>query len=603
MLAAALGVFGASFQSTLARSQKEQALFRQGGDLVVGSRRFTPAVQAAVAAAPGVEHVTPVAKDTVTLLDVLPRVSATLISLEPAAMAQTAWFRDDFAGQSLKDLLEPLLEVANDGPILTLDPALGIPIPADGDNLGVWVNVKDLESGPIHQGLNLWARLRDDTGRYRNILLGDLFDPSDTVKRANSASRIEPTNDPISSTAGPGDDSSASGNFGRGPNWIYVEGSIYGSAIAASTPSSRPSLGLVSFYFTKRSLSAIPPGSIILDEVTVWGSSFKEAGTAAGTGAGTIIEEFDEPARSRVKWKALANQAAEPDILEYEPGGGLRGGSGLRFTWGSPLVESNRGILLPAGHHILPAVGSLHFQPGQVVRLRDSKHVVPVVIRNVSRFFPTARTSVPFLLVDRDDYVEYVDRLPQGASDHPQQLWVSPAEGWDRQNVISSIIEAVPGFAWVRDRDRAVSLAGRNPLAGGAWNGLTVLAGSAIIVAVLLTLIIHSVVSVHTGRVDLSVVRALGFSRAQMIFSLTLERLLVAGLGIGFGSAIGVWLGRWVLGYLDITAAGQQVIPPMIVDMKGWLVALILASLVAATHYCPSFWPCFGYGGCKYTSC
>ena len=32
-----------------------------------------------------------------------------------------------------------------------------------------------------------------------------------------------------------------------------------------------------------------------------------------------------------------------------------------------------------------------------------------------------------------------------------------------------------------------------------------------------------------------------------------------------------------------VTATGQQVIPPMIVDMKGWLVALILASLVAAT--------------------
>ena len=580
MLAAALGVFGASFQSTLARSQKEQALFRQGGDLVVGSRRFTPAVQAAVAAAPGVEHLTAVAKDTVTLLDVLPRESATLISFDPAALAQTAWFRDDFAGQSLKELLGPLGEEANAGPISALDPALGIPIPADGEHLGVWVNVKDLESGPIHQGLNLWARLRDDQGRHRNILLGDVFESSEAANLANSASRKESPNDPTSLAADRGEESNASGNFGRGTGWIYLEGSIYGSVNPAPNPSSRPSLGLVSFYITKRSLSAIPPGSIILDEVTVRGSSLEEA----GPGAGTIIEGFDEPGpRSRVKWKALANQAVEPDILEYGPAAGLRGGSGLRFTWASPLVESNRGILLPAGHHILPAVGSLHFQPGQVVRLRDSKHVVPVVIRNVSRFFPTARTSAPFLLVDRDDYVEYVNRLPQGTIDQPRQLWVSPTEGWERQNVISSIIDAVPGFAWVRDRDRAVSLAGRNPLAGGAWNGLTVLAVSAIIVAVLLTLAIHSVVSVHTGRVDLSVVRALGFSRAQMIFSLTLERFLVAGLGIGAGSAIGVWLGRWVLGYLDIAATGQQVIPPMIVDMKGWLVALILASLIAAT--------------------
>lgn len=572
MLAAALGVFGASFQSTLARSQREQALFRQGGDLVVGGRSFTPAIQAEVASAPGVEHSTPVARDTVTLLDVLPRATATLFSFQPTAMAETAWFRDDFAGRSLEDMLEPLREEANTGPISAIDAKSGISIPVDAEHLGVWVNVLGLESGETNLGLNLWARLRDDEGRYRNIQLGNLFDPPDAVNPANSASREEILDDPPSLTADRGI-SDASGSFDPGPGWVYLEGPLYRSEVSAPASSPRPSLGLVSFYFTNRALFAVPPGNIILDDVTVKGTLLDEAGT--------IIESFDQPGL----WDALASQADESDIVEYDAIAGLRGGGGLKFTWGSPLVESNRGIFLPAGHYILPAVGSLHFQPGQVVRLRDSRHVVPVVIRQVSRFFPTASTSSPFLLVDRDDYVEYVNRLPQGLLEQPRQLWASPKEGWDRQNVISSINEAIPGFSWVRDRDRAVSLAGRNPLAGGGWNGLTILSVSVIVVAILLTLAIHSVVAVHSSRVDLSVVRALGFSRAQTIFSLTLDRVLVAVLGIGMGSGIGIWLGRWVLGYLDITAAGRQVIPPMTVDIKGWLVALILASLIAATLF------------------
>lgn len=562
MLAAALGVFGASFQSTLARSQKEQSLFRQGGDLVVGGRRFTPALQAVVAAAPGVEHLTPFARDTVTLLDVLPRDSATLFSFEPTAMTKTAWFRDDFAGQSLENLLEPLSEPITTGPISALDPAVGIPIPAGAERLGVWVDVYNLKSGANQLGLNLWARLRDDKGRYRSIQLGNLFDPPEEVNPAISANRKETLDDP-------------------GPGWIYMEGPLYRSVISAPSTSPKPNLGLVSFYLTKRALFAIPPGSIILDEVTVRGPSLTGPGNGGRLEVGMIIEGFENLG----PWAPFANQSDEPDIAEFDPGAGLRGGGGLRFSWVSPMVDSNRGIFLPAGHHILPAVGSLHFQPGQVVRLRDSKHVVPVVIRNVSRFFPTASTSAPFLLVNRDDYVEYVNRLPQGTLEQPRQLWASPKEGWDRRDVISSINDVIPGFSWVRDRDRAVSLAGRNPLAGGGWNGLTILSASAIIVAVLLSLAIHSVVSVHTGRVDLSVVRALGFSRVQMILSLTLDRALVAVIGIGIGSAIGLWLGQWVLGYLDITATGQRVIPPMIIDMKVWLVALILASLIAATLF------------------
>lgn len=578
MLAAALGVFGASFQSTLARSQEEQALFRQGGDLVVGGRGFTPTIQATVAAATGVEHSTPVGKDTVTLLDVLPRRSAALFSFEPTAMAETAWFRDDFAGRSLQDLLTPLSEDEHSGPISALDPVAGVPIPADAEHLGVWVDVFDLESGVINLGLNLWARLRDDTGRYRNIRLGNLFDPTETFSAASSASGDETISDTPSLTAGPGS-SGEPGIFDPGPGWIFLEVPLYGRGISASTTSPRPRLGLVGFYFTKRAIFAVPPGSIVLDNVTVRGSLLNEAGNVPGT----IIENFNDPGPEPGPWNALANQADEPDIVEYDESAGLRGEGGLKFSWTSPLVESNRGMQLPAGHQILPAVGSLQFQPGQVVRFRDSKHVIPVVIRNVSRFFPTASTSLPFLLVDRDDYVEYIDRLPQGKLEQPRQIWVSPAEGWDRQDVVTSINDATSGFTWVRDRDRAVSLAGRNPLAGGGWNGLTIVSISAIVVAIILTLAIHSVVAVHTGRVDLSVVRALGFSRAQTIFSLTLDRVLVAALGIGAGSAIGIWLGRWVLGYLDITAAGQQVIPPMIVDVKGWLVALILASLVAAT--------------------
>ncbi len=123
----------------------------------------------------------------------------------------------------------------------------------------------------------------------------------------------------------------------------------------------------------------------------------------------------------------------------------------------------------------------------------------------------------------------------------------------------------------------------RNPLAGGGWNGLTILGLSAVTVAVVLTLAMHAAVAIHTSRVDLTVARALGFSRAQIFLSLGLERLLVAVLGLGAGGAIGFGLGRWVLGFLDITASGRPVLPPMDVSVQGWLAALVFAGLAAAS--------------------
>ena len=128
-----------------------------------------------------------------------------------------------------------------------------------------------------------------------------------------------------------------------------------------------------------------------------------------------------------------------------------------------------------------------------------------------------------------------------------------------------------------------VDLAQRNPLAGGGWNGLTILSVSTLTLAALLALGTFAVVSVHASRIDLTVVRALGFSRLQTLLALALERIVVAVLGIGIGSALGIWLGWWVLGFLDITASGQPIIPPMIVTFHGGLITLVLVSLVMAT--------------------
>ena len=100
--------------------------------------------------------------------------------------------------------------------------------------------------------------------------------------------------------------------------------------------------------------------------------------------------------------------------------------------------------------------------------------------------------------------------------------------------------------------------------------------------AVVLALGTYAVVSVRTGRMDLSIVKALGLSNRQLALSLVLERVLIAVIAIASGSILGVWLGRWVLGFLDIDSRGNPLVPPIIVTLQGWLIALVIVEMTVA---------------------
>ena len=553
MMAAALGVFGASFQSSLAQSQQEQALYSMGGDLVLRGTRFSSADQEAAITTPGVQTGSPVGRDSVILLDGLPGANATLISFDASAIPEISWFRDDFSGKSLSDLLGPLGENRLPQPDTGQNTTPGIAIPSGGETIGVWVKVDELNQGLVREILNLWARIGDGEGRYDSLLLGELSG----AQPASSAVR---------------------------PGWIFLE-----AELPQNRTSTSRALTLVSFFISKGTTGAVSPGSIRLDDVTIKGSGLPTPGI--------VIEDYETSG----KWKPLPHQGDELDTVNYTSDGINVESSGLRFSWLEPLARAPRGVFWAPSPYPLPAIGSGSFHTGQLLRFRDDRQVLPVVIQDVIDFFPTLDPeSNPFLLVDRQDYRQLVQRLPQGDFKAPLEIWLSIEQRvtseqratseqgigdqeTDRDEVKTALRDRLAGFVSMQDRTAAVEVARRNPLAGGGWNGLTILAVAAIAVAVILTLAVHGVVAVHSGRVELTVARTLGFSSSQIFLSLALERLIVAALGIAAGSVIGAWLGRWVLGFLDITPRGNLVIPPMVVNFEVWLIGLVLAALAAAT--------------------
>jgi len=540
MMSAALGIFGAAFQTTLSQSQEDQALYDIGGDLVLTQIAFPASRererQRELLAVPGIQSVSPLLRDRGNLLGDLPGSRTKVLAVDPVTLPEVAWFREDFTTppRTLSELLIPLRLGDSGLPDLQGNLASGIPIPPEAEHMGIWVNTENLDTGFSGRSLKLNLRLLDAGGRYRNLSLGEF----EAQRAANETV----------------------------DGWMFMEAQIPTERVLLQLP-----LSLVSIFVSGSRFSRMPPGSISLDDVSTRG---------VGDADATVIEGFEQPGR----WTLLPHDREEPDVLEFTAEAARTGRSGLSFSWVHALETLPRGVLIPPGPFPIPAIGGAQFQKGQRIRVKIGTQVVPMLIRETTKLFPTVENpSEPFLVVPLKAYQQYIQRLSGGVVGRPEEFWMSVEETADRDQAIAGLREILPSRARIRDRRAAVDLARRNPLAGGGWNGLTLLSITTLTTAVLISLATHAVVSIRAGRVELTVVRSLGFSRMQIFLGLAIERVVVSLLGLLMGGAVGYWLARWVLGLLDQNARGQAIVPPAIFATQGWIIAVSILCLAVAS--------------------
>lgn len=521
MMAAALGVFGASFQTTLSENERDRIRYGLGGDLVISGSFFSTTLQANLAKTPGVEAITPIIRRPATFSNSLPGEFATLLAIDQDTLADTGWFRGDFSRKGLSELLKPLQRHTErpQGPIL----------PKEAETVGIWVKVKDLTESQgqtrFQLSTELWMRLADASGRHATLFFGALVYPVTEEE------------------------------------WRLYEAPIpEGGARGYELPFS-----VVSVFLSGDPSGRMPAGEIHLDDLTVKGSS-------------TQPIDLDQAA-----WVVMPNAEPQPDTIQSVRSAARTGRSGLKYTWRDADRGYARGILIPPGPFPIPAIGGPGLRPGQEVVVQSAGHLLPLVITDVVQYFPTLDPNTDrFALVPLDGYREYIERARAEFLSPPRELWLSLSPGSDRKETLDAILDVLPFPVLVGDSERSVGQAQRNPLAGGGWNGLTLLGISAVATAVLLALVTYAIVSVRSSRMDLTIVKVLGLTERQVLLGLTLERILVAIIGIAVGSGVGIWLAHSVLSTLDRTPRGLPLVPPIVVSIEAWLVSLMLVELLVA---------------------
>ena len=529
MLAAALGVFGATFQSSLSRSQSDQAMYRIGGDVRISGPGVDLELAELLEQLDGVESATPVLRDSVIIVDGQTSSPALLIAADPEDLVQSAWFRTDFSSLSLPELASLVQTVET----VPGDPGFAVPLPPGSREIGVWVDTEDLATRDLQADISVWARLVDSSGRYRNVSMGGFGGVSGDVEAG----------------------------------WSFFSDELPDSVVASDGEWS-----VAAIFFSTSSFTKVATGRLHLDDFTAFGANLPAEGM--------VVEDFEQSRR----WLPLGINKGAPDRIVLDPGGARSGSSGVTFSWVEPLGGEQRGIHLSPVPLPIPAIGGAGLYPGQDVRIGHGLASIPVRVMATSDLFPTVTSfRRPFLLVDLDAYLSYLKILPPRSNTSAlREIWLSIDSTRDREMAIAEITAELPFLVSVTDRQVEAALASRNPLAGGGWDGLTGLSMAGIGLAVIAALLLYSAASVRAARVDTAVSQVMGLSRGQFFLSQIAERWLFGGVAIGAGAAIGYWPGLELVQLLELTPRGGSAIPPMIPQVHSLLLISVLAGLSAA---------------------
>jgi hypothetical protein len=152
-----------SLASTLELSQEERILYRTGSDIRIiapeGGIQESRQISERLLSIRGVKAATSVIRQDASVGTTAGGSNFELFAIDPAVYADIGWFRDDFSGESLEELMAALV-VEFDDPVV---------VPDGSNRLGMWVKA-DIE---IDTGF-VWLIVRGAGGLTNTVSLGQV---------------------------------------------------------------------------------------------------------------------------------------------------------------------------------------------------------------------------------------------------------------------------------------------------------------------------------------------------------------------------------------------------------------------------------------------
>lgn len=558
ILTAGLGVFAASFAATLEQGSRDRAYYDSGADLRTTSLSTLPGGQSfstvsLLESTSGVTAATAVYRERASVTAAGQFAGFTVLGVDPDQIGDVAYFRDDFAGRPVTDVL----------PLISSPEPAGIEIPMEAR----WISllVKPLVR---QQDTLIVARMSDSNGRFYTLPLGTLTPSSVDNLRFGCPS----------------------GEPDEPPEWCRVGASLWPNpgtgfpALAASAPLRLHSIGVA-----LNRTGNLVPGAIDIDDVTVLLGAGQES---------LVIEPFDTTDNWRRVFSGLNSLGDSFSLLPDSPGV-------VRFRWTEGISRELRGLNYGSSVSPLPVLASESFMSefgarvGQPVSVVIASVRMDVVVKEVIKYFPTLDPNDgPFAVADLRDLHPRVNTGLVSTDRQPTEYWV------DTVDVTEPGVADIPGggtrvydptraniertFGGVRVRygqilDRVETLDGVaiDPLVSSGWRALLGMAFFTVLVVSAVGFLVHTRVSFSARRLEFALLRTIGLSMRQLLTLVVLEQLLVIGAAVALGVVLGSRLGVTIMPYLANSGEGVRLAPPMLVQVD-WAGLAVTFGLFAA---------------------
>ncbi len=536
IMATSLGMFGGTFGATLDKSFDDRASYQSGAALRLADLRSGGAsvemLQDDLAEAPGIGEISYVVRQNASFsrgaLDV---TDATILGIDPDSFADVLWYREDFALNDVRELVNRAT-----GPEFDVEQ---IVVPADATYVGMWLWLPQT-SGVVAPNL----RFQDGKGRYRDVALQGL-----PRGRGFGGAELE-----------------------EGWRFLYGDLSIGAGAphvgpwtlqgISIRTGGTANFSGTVGYDAIQYTMQSQLPDNII----------------EAGFDDSVIIESFEDQGRWTV-FTDTTRAGALPDDARLSPDQARDGEFGMRYIWNRDVRSGlPRGIRLAGPDSPVPVIVSRDFlteaslDEGQIVLLSMASIYVPVQIVGSFDLFPTwDPEDARSLIIANRDYLYYrVNRNPAtiGAA-APNEVWIQPTDD-DGLRQLRTYLEVTP--PWKHDAydvDAIRNLQDEDPLVAAGWEGLLFLTFIAIVLLAALGFLVASVLVAQQQQGEFAVLRTMGFSLPQVLLVVGIEKILIIAVSMALGTAVGLQLGTMMLEFVGFVETGETVLPPF-VTVTDW---------------------------------
>ncbi|HEY7466977.1 MAG TPA: ABC transporter permease, partial [Dehalococcoidia bacterium] len=273
-------------------------------------------------------------------------------------------------------------------------------------------------------------------------------------------------------------------------------------------------------------------------------------------------------------------QGLLPSKLNDQTRNATSGGyTGLELTWSPQQGQiSSHGLQFTSGAGPLPVLASKAFLEQSGLKIGDVTNVfvanlfIDVHIVGSYDLFPTLKDPriTPSIVADGPTLAAVINANPSGPLHYPTELWFRGGEE-PLQNMRQAVTDGA--FAGnVVSFDELQIAQQKDPLVAAGWEGILFISFAAILILSAIGFLIYSYLTAQRRTLEFAVLRTMGFSKKQIAIVVGFEQIFVIGLGMFAGTLMGMRLGSLMIRYMGLTETGDEVLPPMHLEISWFTV-------------------------------